>query len=107
MASPAGNRTPDVQPVDSHFTEPVNNNNNNNNNTRVRQKVKGHLKKHIYCKYTETKLIFPFNVIPLHFNAPVPALHKVFNSVREEKMFTSLTNFTPRQFLDRGLQFHS
>jgi hypothetical protein len=33
-------------------------------------------KKHIYCKYTETKLISLFNVFPHHFKAPVPAFHK-------------------------------
>jgi hypothetical protein len=50
--------------------------------TRVSQKAKGLLKKSHLFKNTETKLISLFNVIPLDFNAPVPAFHKVFNSVR-------------------------
>jgi hypothetical protein len=51
-------------------------------NTWISQKVKGLLKKHIYCKYTETKLILLFNVIPLDFKAPVPARHKFLNYAR-------------------------
>jgi hypothetical protein len=47
-------------------------------------------KKHIYCEYTEMKLISLFNVIPLDFNAPVPALHKFFNSVRKESFLVGL-----------------
>jgi hypothetical protein len=46
---------------------------------KVSQKVKGFfiLKKHIYCKYTERKLILLFNVIPPppDFSAPVLAFH--------------------------------
>jgi hypothetical protein len=41
--------------------------------TRLSQKVQGLFKKHIYCKYTETKLILLFNITTLDFNAPVPA----------------------------------
>jgi hypothetical protein len=41
-------------------------------------------KKHIYCKYTETKLILLFNVIPLDFNAPVPMFDNFFNFAREK-----------------------
>jgi hypothetical protein len=41
-------------------------------------------KKHIYFKYAETKLILHFNVTPLDFNAPVPAFHMFFNSVRKK-----------------------
>jgi len=41
------------------------------------------------------------NVIPLDFNAPVPAINKFLNSVREESfLVASLTNFEPRQFLE-------
>jgi hypothetical protein len=61
--------------------------------TRVSQKVKGLQRKHIYYKYTETKLILLFNVIPLEFNAPVSVFHKFFNSV------AFYTNFAPRQWL--------
>jgi hypothetical protein len=60
-------------------------------------------KKHIYCKDTETKLISLFNVIPLDFNALVPAFLKLFNSVRKKSsLVESLTNFAPVQwFLHR------
>jgi len=44
-------------------------------------------KKHMYCKYTETKLILLLDVIPFDFNAPVPAFHKLFNPVRKKKVF--------------------
>jgi hypothetical protein len=51
----------------------------------VSQKVKGLLKKTHLFKYTETKLMSLLNVIPLDFNAPVPAFHKFFfNSVRKK-----------------------
>jgi hypothetical protein len=53
-------------------------------NTRVSQKVKGLKKKHIYFKYTETKLMLLFIVIPLDFSAPVPALYSFLNSVRKK-----------------------
>jgi hypothetical protein len=53
--------------------------------TRVSQKVTGLLKKHIYCKYTETNLILLFNVIPLDFNAPVPAFHIFFKFLQKKK----------------------
>jgi hypothetical protein len=55
---------------------------------------------HIYCEYTETKLILLLNVIPLDFNAPVPVFHNFFfNSVRKKvSLVASLTNFAPRQF---------
>jgi hypothetical protein len=43
------------------------------------------LKKDIYSKYTKTKLRLLFNVIPLDFNAPVPAFHGFLNSVRKKK----------------------
>jgi hypothetical protein len=50
---------------------------------RVSQEIK-ELKKNIYCKYTEMNLMLLFNVIPLDFNAPVPAFQKFFfNSVRK------------------------
>jgi len=42
------------------------------------------LKKQVCCKYTDTKLMLLFNVISLEFNAPVPAFHKFFNSVRKK-----------------------
>jgi hypothetical protein len=52
---------------------------------------------HIYCKYTKTKLISLFNVIPLDFNATIPTFHKSFNSVREKSFWVaSLTNFVHR-----------
>jgi len=63
-------------------------------------------KKYIHCKYTEIKLIALFNVIPLDFNAPVPAFYK-FLIPSEKKLVASLTSFAPRQFLYRGLQFRS
>jgi hypothetical protein len=44
-------------------------------------------KKHIYCKYTETKLILRFNIILLDLNTPVPAFHRFFNSVRKKVSF--------------------
>jgi len=44
----------------------------------VSQKVKGLLQKHIYCKYTDTKLMLLFNIIPVDSNAPVPTCHKFF-----------------------------
>jgi hypothetical protein len=53
-------------------------------NTRIQYegkvKSKGTFQaKDMYCKYTETKLVILFNVNPLEFNAPVPALQtKVF-----------------------------
>jgi hypothetical protein len=60
-------------------------------------------KKHIYSKYTKTKLILLFNVILLDSNAPVPAFHKFFNSVRKKFSFlvASVANFATRQFLER------
>jgi hypothetical protein len=46
--------------------------------------------------------MFLFDVIPLDFSAPVPAFHKLFNSVRKKKfLVASLTSFAPRQFLER------
>jgi hypothetical protein len=43
-----------------------------------------------------------FNVIPLDLNAPVPAFHKFFSTVRKKSfLVASLTNFAPRQFLER------
>jgi hypothetical protein len=43
-----------------------------------------------------------FNVTPFDFNAPIPAFHKFFNSVRKKSSFVaSLTSFAPRQFLQR------
>jgi hypothetical protein len=58
--------------------------------TRESEKVKELFKKkkHIYCKYTETKLISLFNVIPFNFKAPVPTFQKFFNSVRKKKRKT-------------------
>jgi hypothetical protein len=45
----------------------------------VKSKSRGTFQKdHIYFKYVETKLKSLFNVIPLDFNAPVPAHHKFF-----------------------------
>jgi hypothetical protein len=77
-------------------------------NARVSQKVKKKKtsqKKHVYCKYTETKLTSLFNVIPLDFNASVPAFHTFFNLIPSEKkkrfLVASLTSFAPRQFLER------
>jgi hypothetical protein len=47
-------------------------------NTIISQKVKALFKtKHIYCKYTEIKIILLFNVIPFDFNAPVSAFHNI------------------------------
>jgi hypothetical protein len=47
----------------------------------VKSKSKGtFLTKHIYCKYTETKVILLFNVISIDFNAPVPEFHSFLNS---------------------------
>jgi hypothetical protein len=55
-----------------------------------------------YCKYTEKKLIFLFNVIPLDFNASVPSFHKFFLIPPEKSsLVASLTNFAWLQFLDR------
>jgi hypothetical protein len=59
-----------------------------------KSKSKGTLKKkHIYCKYTEMKLILLFNIISLNFSAPVSAFHKFFNSIRKKFLVASLTNF--------------
>jgi hypothetical protein len=59
-------------------------------------------KKQIYCIYIETELILLFNVNPLDFKAPVPALHKFFNSIRKKFfLVASLTCFEPLQFLER------
>jgi hypothetical protein len=59
-------------------------------------------KKHFYFKYTETKLILLFNLIALDFNAPDPAFHLFLNSARRKVfLVASLTNFAPRQFLER------
>jgi hypothetical protein len=54
--------------------------------------------KHIYSKYTETKLILLFKVISLDLNAPAPA-YKFFFLIPSEKSFlvASLTKFAPRQ----------
>jgi hypothetical protein len=72
--------------------------------TRGSQKVETFFlkKRHIYYKYTKTKLILLFNIIPLDFNAPVPAFHEFFNSVRKKKFFGCVFNhFSQRQFLER------
>jgi hypothetical protein len=54
----------------------------------VKSKSKGTFQeKHIYFKYTETKLISLFNTIPLDFNAPVPAFHKFFLIPSKKKFF--------------------
>jgi hypothetical protein len=66
--------------------------------TRVRQKVKGLFrKKHIHCKYTETKLILLFDVIPLDFNTPVPAFHKCFNCQKKKFFGCVFNHFAPHQ----------
>jgi hypothetical protein len=77
--------------------------------TRVSKKVKELLKIHIFCKYTEMKLILLFNVTP----PPPPRLQRTgssvsqvfFNSVRKSFFFfflvAPLTSFAPRQFLER------
>jgi hypothetical protein len=67
-----------------------------------KSKSKGifHKKNHIYCKYTETKLISLFSVNPLDFNAPVPAFHNfLIPSEKKSSLVAPLTNFAPRQFL--------
>jgi len=64
-------------------------------------------RKHTYCTHTETKLTLLFNVIPLNFNAPVPEFHFLPSEKKKFFFVASLTNFASRQFLDRGLQFHS
>jgi hypothetical protein len=62
-----------------------------------KSKSKGNFKKkHIYCKYTEIKLILIFYVIPLDFNAP---LFSFLNSVRRKVFWLSLINFAPRHWL--------
>jgi hypothetical protein len=43
------------------------------------------------------KLILLINVIPLDFNASIPAFHK-FLIPSEKKMVATLSNFAPRQF---------
>jgi hypothetical protein len=45
---------------------------------------KGNFKKNTYFKYTETKLISLFNVLPLNFNALIPAFHKFSDSIRKK-----------------------
>jgi hypothetical protein len=68
--------------------------------TRLSKKAEGLFKKHIYFKYTERKLILLFNVIPFDFNAPVPAMHRFFNSVRKKFFLAaSVTSSAPRQWL--------
>jgi hypothetical protein len=48
------------------------------------------------------KLILLFNVIPIDFNAPVPAFHTLFLIPPEKSsLVVSLTNFALRQFLER------
>jgi len=42
------------------------------------------LKKAHLFKYTKTKLILLLKVIPLNFDAPVPAFQKFYNSVRKK-----------------------
>jgi hypothetical protein len=67
---------------------------------KVSQKVKGLLKKHIYCKYTETKSILLFSLIPLDFNSLVPVFHKFL--ITSEKIFLVVSlNFAPCQFLEQ------
>jgi hypothetical protein len=67
--------------------------------TRVRQKGKGLFKRStsFFCKYTGTKLILLFNVIPLDFNAPVPEFQKFLIPSEKSLLVASLTNFAPRQ----------
>jgi hypothetical protein len=61
----------------------------------------GLVKNKALFKYTETNLISLFNVIHLHFNAPVPVFHRIFNSVRKKVLLVaSFTNFAQRQFLE-------
>jgi hypothetical protein len=57
--------------------------------TRVSQKVMGLFKKSTFIVniQKQTNITLLFNVIPLDFNAPVPAYHKYFNSVRKKKRF--------------------
>jgi hypothetical protein len=71
--------------------------------TRESQKVKELFQeKHTYCKYTETKLISLFIVIPLNFISPLPAFHKFFLIPSGKRsLVASLTKFGPRQFLER------
>jgi hypothetical protein len=69
----------------------------------VSQKVKGLLKK-AHLLYTEMKLVLLFNVIPLDFNAPVPAFHNFSNSVREKFfLVASLTGFARHHILKRNV----
>jgi hypothetical protein len=57
-------------------------------------------KKNIYCKYTDTKLIELLKVIPIDFNAPISAFHKLIPS-QKGFLVASLTSFAPRKFLQR------
>jgi hypothetical protein len=71
-------------------------------NKRISQKVKGLFKKqHIYCKYTETRLTLLFNVIPIDFKPLIPAFHRFLIPSEKKVLIMSLTNFSPRQFLER------
>jgi hypothetical protein len=60
----------------------------------VKLKSKGAFKKkYIYCKYTDTKVILLFNVIPLDFNAPVSLFHIFFNFVKNVFLDESYNQF--------------
>jgi len=70
-------------------------------NTWVSHKSKSkrtYQKKHVYCKYADTKLILLFNGIPLYLNTLFKTFHE-FLIPSEKKfffLFASLTNFAPR-----------
>jgi hypothetical protein len=53
----------------------------------VSQKVNG------LFKYIGKKLILCFNVIPLNFNALVPAFQKLFNSIRKKFLGCTFNQF--------------
>jgi hypothetical protein len=60
-------------------------------------------KKDIYHKFTKTKLILLFKVILLDFESRGSSVSKVFLvlSRKNKVLVASLTNFAPRQFLER------
>jgi hypothetical protein len=74
---------------------------------RVRKRVKRLFlkKEHIYYKYTKTKLILLFNVIPLDFNAQIPEFRKFYKFGQKRSfLVASLTNFALHQWLPHRMK---
>jgi hypothetical protein len=62
--------------------------------------------KHIYCKYTETKLILLFSLTPSTSTHRFQRFASFLIPLEKRFLFGSLTSFAPRQFVERIVTAH-